>query len=348
MDPCYECLNALRKKLFSLKSEYNMLSYNQTNKFIKTNSECHCRLYSDTHVDEKFINLEHVVPVNILSVNKRPDRNIININYEPVSDIHLILRCTTDINYLRGNKCYGIIFENRSEAIEKCAIIINNNYIYNPPASMKNKFRHLEEIDGDYLSLLNEVDDIYIYENIFQPKKKDYGVIARTIFYYFLMYGVDFSRRPVSNCKNLKSYEDPWFAGYHNNSIYCYNFKDWSDFFFDHIHDFKKWSCEPIQEEEHHRNIHIIKNLGVPNIFVGYVDQNGSYVVSNSDMVEELFFGKYHSHEKYTCIEFDKPTVKSAYRKNRISKNRIDSKNIEHIFAQTKIYLDIQKNMYHI
>lgn len=345
--PCDICINNLRIKLFKLKSNFNMLSYNQVNKFIKNNIEDHYSIYSDAIQNPNLLNLEHVVPVNILSVDKRPDRNKININYEPVSDAHLLIPCATDINYLRSNKCYGIVAKNRSEAIDKKMLIINNNYVFNAPLSIKNKFKHLNESSIDKLYNLDEKDDMYIFDDIFQPSNKYRGDLSRIVFYYYLMYGFDFTKRPITKCKNVELLpNESWFGNFSKDRIKCYNFEDWTKYFFDHINNFKEWAKNEIIDEEHTRNKNIIKNLGVPNIFIGFTDSDNKYVSFGNDIIDELFFGKNHDHNKYLDINFLELNKKdSLYFKNRLTKNKLSLNISSIVYSQNEKLMRDQINL---
>ncbi|ARF08018.1 hypothetical protein Catovirus_1_68 [Catovirus CTV1] len=342
--PCDICINNLRRKLFMLKNDFNMLSYNQVIKYIKKNIIDHYAIYSDNVSDSSLYNLEHIVPVNVLCEGKRPDRNKININFEAVSDSHLIIPCGSDINYLRSNKAYGIFIKNRSEALEKNIIIINDNKIYNYPKIISDKFRHLKKMSIEELNNLDDKNDMYLSENMVQPPQKYYGDIARIVFYFYLMYGHNFMERPISKCKKVELLPgEPWFMSSEKEKLKVFNYENWSNFFFNHLNDYRKWAKNNISDREHKRNKNMIEHLGVANIFIGYKNNKNEYIPSNSNIVEELFFGKSHDHNKYLEIEFltlDKK--KSLYYKNRVTKNKILSTYTKQAYEMNKQSLDKQ------
>jgi hypothetical protein len=95
----------------------------------------------------------------------------------------------------------------------------------------------------------------------------------------------------------------------------------------DHISEYNDWAKNDISYREHNKNIAFIEKRGVPNIFIGYKNKDGHYVNSSFDMIQELFFGKEHDHEKYKSISFWRPKITSG---DRIFRN----------YKELKTYID--------
>lgn len=307
--PCQTCLSTLRNKLFLLKSKQQQKPYAKLKNFIVRNLP---DFYTETALIvtpmiEPNLNVEHVIPASIIS--KKPDQDTIYSNEEAYHDPHIMFPTLIEVNKLRSSMPYGMITNNRQFIIDKIKdndpnyIIINKNLLIDSityPALSED----LEKADPDL--------DIYVKMEkncgcIFQPPKKYLGAIARIVFYFYLMYGYDFSVRPYP-IPDPKSVAAPWFGRIIGNTCHGFNYDKWKSFFFDHVQDYYGWSQLPIAEAEHVRNKKLICKTGIPNIFVGYYEKK-KYIPSTSLMVNHLFFGLHHRHTLYTAIQFCIPGI---------------------------------------
>lgn len=325
-NPCYECINSLRATLFKIKSDHCMESYTNVLTFIKDNIY---DLYTGSTKVERDANpskynIEHTIPATILLSN-RPERdnmNLLYINEEPFHDPHILFPTDKTVNSLRGHKSFAKIVSNRKEFIEKLAIdtktlLINKNkYIGNIDNISLLANTNLIKIDD--ISLLgDEKDDIYLCEKTdckFQPSQEFSGDIARVVFYTYLMYGIDPRTRPFTN-------NNPWLFDSRANPDMCkgFPFSLFNEFFYNNIYQYRDWAFnDPISPIERAKNKSLIDRFVVPNIFIGFSDKRKCesscsadkissdvfYTDSDMTIIDDLFFGRTHDHNKYKGIIF--------------------------------------------
>jgi endonuclease I len=321
--PCDHCISVLRKKLFKLKTDNGMIAYRDVVELAKWYLH---DMYSGSKPEiiwknRDQYNIEHVVIAKI--VGPRPtDESFPFINKEPYHDCHLLFPTKEIINTLRANFVYGKVADTREDAIKKSmADVINVDeialYDLQPdnkiPASQLRQTAtiSLDKSRNDDIFVTNKNSVIiegdkedYIFCDIgkclFQPSKNFSGDLARVVFYFLLMYAYDVTERPYTG-------ETPWIGNVsREKKCQGFDFNAWKAFFHDHIDDFYDWAkTDPVNDIETRRNKEIIGFTSVPNIFVGYTTKDGTYHTSTMDVIDELFFGKPHDHEKYTGIEFD-------------------------------------------
>jgi endonuclease I len=301
LKPCNICINSLRYKLFEIKTKTCMKNYYEIKTFAYQNIH---DIYTGKQLEEVYkkqnrYNIEHVIPVSIFK--GRYMNKYLYINREPYSDPHILFPTFKEINDLRQNYVYGQLAQNRDGALHNNNITVfsNQGYIYDGKSEeSKNKVKEI-------FSKLDEKNDIYVsnlYGNfcpigecIFQPSKKITGEISRIVFYFYLMYAYDPNKRPYTN-------NEPWL---YDDSCTFFDMDSWNIFFNKHIDEYYKWSKTPIHDYETNKNIKIIDEYIIPNIFIGYYNNDGIYITI-PNIIDELFFGKEHDHHKYTDIFFYK------------------------------------------
>lgn len=328
LKPCDRCIKNLREKLFKIKTYCGMIPYKTG---IEIAKNFMYDLYTTNIINERNKNIEHVVPAVIFRNRENINREKLDIDKEPYHDMHIYFPTNRDINTLRANYIYGNIANSRTEALlnKNITKIINNDAILDK--TNEYGVDGLKKIDEHMINKYDDKLDIYIDDGnsikkeksiinnnkryfkqyrvcdigrcIFQPSKEFSGDIARIVFYFYLMYAYESKVRPYTKTV-------PWFnytVNFRDGSKYdTFQFEKWKVFFIDHINDYYKWAKnDGISFEENMRNIGIIDNTGVPNIFVGYRNIKGRYINSSFDIIDELLFGKEHNHEKYETMEFD-------------------------------------------
>ncbi|VBB18953.1 hypothetical protein YASMINEVIRUS_1485 [Yasminevirus sp. GU-2018] len=332
--PCVRCINSLRTKLFKLKTHNGMIAYRDVVSLAKSYMyDMYTGATSDTVKSHgSAYNIEHAVIAKI--VGPRPtDETFPFINKESYHDPHILFPTSKDVNTLRGNYVYGHVADSREKAIKLSVETGANISIVNKQDVLLNTKNTNPEL-GKLTTLtarsridpkVPEEDDIYIDDTrarmirgdrndfafcnigecIFQPSKKFSGDISRTVFYYFLMYAFDTTKRPYTG-------EQPWIGNVETHRIInCqgFNFDAWRKFFFDHVDDYYNWAKnDPITAIETERNKYIIKTTSVPNIFVGFKTGDGRYQSSTFDVVEDLLFGREHNHKQYEDLVFHQGT----------------------------------------
>lgn len=325
--PCIECIESLRYKLFLIKTKCGMVPFKIGKQYALQYLFDMYSNYPNNIINEykNYFNIEHTIPANIIAPRPTSDK-VAYINKEPFHDLHILFPTLTNINSMRGNLPYGTVSTSRQNIIDRVGSspneysIINTNTFFGSPR-ISEEYPQLYKINKEDLDEYPQNLDIYINkknicrlgECVFQPPKKFSGDIARIVFYFYLMYGYDFSQRPYKNPIDKNRIPYPWFANISDGVCYGFDFEKWKTFYIDHLSDYYNWAKnDPISEEEHRRNITIIQIVQVPNIFVGYktkfiVDgvEKSFYINSNFDVIEELLFGKPHDHNKYKNIIFD-------------------------------------------
>jgi endonuclease I len=340
-EPCKECINALRNKLFDLKTNFGMLSYAEARDFLSNIGICRGKdkitrdygiyvsdisenifdIYGESSFSNK--NVEHVVPASVMIPawmrHYSGECNMefrSNINGEPYHDLHNLSFVNKSINDARFSFEFGEEFSSRELAIEKKSIIINDGKLYIPEGSNYRNMSNLYKINLVELKKLPEENDIYISGDeytcnnasdncIFQPPRSKMGEISRIIFYYYLMYGYDPTTRPSTENTNRIN---PWIYNYDPRShpdqqVTGVNFYYFEQFFFKHIKNFYNWSKSyPGSENEDIKNDILIEMTGIPNIFIGFRTHSGKYIQTDHDVVDDLFFGKIHDHNLYKKI----------------------------------------------
>ncbi|AYV78001.1 MAG: hypothetical protein Edafosvirus3_79 [Edafosvirus sp.] len=343
-NPCIECIENLRNKLFKLKTDYGMIEYRRAKDIALKNFYDIYSGFSSEEINKlvkngKKFNVDHIIPSEIMTPGERYD-NFLFINKEPYHDLHLIMPTLSEINTLRANYVFGS-FTDRDKMITKIkslkaqtkdTSIINGDKIFNntPIPAKKaespttvSRESSLMPLDLGGIRSLPTYNDNYVDANttmpgrrkgrcevgscIFQPSLRFSGDIARITFYFYLMYGYDPSIRP-------HTFDVPWLGNVYDDQCKGFSFVKFKKFFIDHIVDYYNWSRnDPISVEETNRNKIIMEKIQIPNIFIGYYDQKCSkenctkddrYVNSSHAMIEELFFGKTHDHKKYKDMTF--------------------------------------------
>ena len=297
---CDICINSLRYKLFDIKTKSCMKNYNDIKKFAHENIH---DIYTGKPLEliyknENRYNIEHVIPVSIF--RGRSNSSKIYINREPYSDPHILFPTFKYINDLRKNYVYGQLALNRDMALHNDTVtaVSNQGYIYESKKYDSHKIKQV-------LEKLDEKNDIYVSnlygdfcpigECIFQPSIKITGEISRIVFYFYLMYAYDPYKRPYTN-------NEPWL---YDDNCNFFDMKSWHIFFNNNLNEYYNWSKTPISDYEKNKNIKIMDEYSLPNIFIGYYNKEGKYTII-ADIIDELFFGKPHNHDKYTNISFYK------------------------------------------
>ena len=164
-------------------------------------------------------------------------------------------------------------------------------YMNNEPISDVNSFALFKN------NKINTIDDI---QNMTGFEKK---YLSKTLFYFYLMYGCDPDRRPNSTI-NDREY-NVWLGNYDekfNKLSENANF----DKLIDSMIKYHKSSKMLDTNDVNYNTIHELNKIhhdtfGICNIFLGCY-KNGKYIVSDDNIIDELFFGK--KHECKNC-EFD-------------------------------------------
>jgi endonuclease I len=298
---CDICINSLRHKLFDIKTKSCMKNYNDIKKFSHENIH---DIYTGKPLEliyktEHRYNIEHVIPVSIF--RGRYNNKYFFVNREPYSDPHILFPTFKEINELRQNYVYGQLASNRDMALHNDIVtsVSNQGYIYdskseNSKKKIKQVFEKLDEKNDIYVSNLYGTF-CPIGNCVFQPSKKITGEISRIVFYFYLMYAYYPYKRPYTN-------NEPWL--YDEDCIF-FDMDSWYKFFNEHLDEYYNWSKTPISEYEKSKNIKIINEYSLPNIFIGYFNKDEKYI-DIPDIIDELFFGKPHDHNKYLNITFYK------------------------------------------
>lgn len=319
-NPCMVCIESLREKLFKMKTRFGMIPFNKSKPLIKRFFYDIYTGYDPTKIadlgTDKF-NIEHVVPASIIAPDVQSTSEIF-IDTEPYHDLNILFPTLTDINTLRANYVYGNISRNRrelsliSDIDAKFGIINKNNFYgnYTPPnTSSLIKTSNISRLPKNYDNyILSYPGPCPIGQCIFQPAKIFSGDIARIVFYTYLMYGINPTKRPFTN-------KQPWLGIADKGTCSGFPFDKFEKFFFEHLKEYYFWAKEdPISLTETNKNKKIIELSQVPNIFVGYLDAakcqksecnlDDYYTISSFMMIEDLFFGKLHDHKIYTDLEF--------------------------------------------
>lgn len=367
-NPCAKCINELRYKLFMNKTNCGMTSFRDMRNIMKQFYDMYT---GNVNIDNTH-NIEHIIPLSVF-IPKGTRRSIdnirANINNEPYSDFHILVPTNKDINTVRANHAMGHISKNRDESYKRHDTIINRDNIINSPIKVTQlkKVNSLNEL-GDQLN------DIYLHNPrgkgnectsdtycIFQPPLIFAGDISRIIFYFFLMYGYDFSKRPYEHPqyknKEGENIEHPWFFDEDGISCVGFNYSTWEHFFFGYIIDYYVWhKSDIVNDIERNRNKLIIKHTSVPNIFVGYADKDNIYHDADVNIVEDLLFGREHDHNIYTNMEFYKlpynetgiqiSTKNCVYNKYVYNDNMTADECRKTTLLNTKNAMNVQKSLY--
>jgi endonuclease I len=299
----------IRDLLFKIKTNYGMIPYSFTKNFLLNNPNIYDIYTNELKTIDKIrlYNIEHVVLASIITNRTARDfESEIFINNEPFHDPHILFPTLKIVNSFRSNYIYGDIKERGfhfSKAIDESTIniikdekIISENDIdinITTPleAYNKNKNIYIDDV-CKYSEFLDKTGHAYykcdIGECMFEPKDESSGAIARIVFYYFFMYAFNPTIRPYTN-------DDPWLAlnikkVRERNICFGLNYDEWKKFFFDNFYYY--YYCAknyPATQLEHNRNIEIINFTGVPNIFIGYYNKEGEYIINTFKIIDELF-----------------------------------------------------------
>lgn len=294
--PCNICIDSIRKNLYGIKNS----DYTDFNKKVKDLTD----LYTGADFKEiadkavKF-NIEHVVPAHILSPRSRSS---IYIN-EAYYDIHLVFPTVTTINSIRGNNPYGDVVGKEgfkyTQIYPEISTPIDENKKMYIGRKQQEVFDHTT-CNGTCLV---------------QPSNEYKGEIARIVFYYYLMYAYDITKRPNTG-------QEPWFINIRKKKCLGFNIGDWDKFFYEHLDEYYKWaSVYGVSDAETTRNKLKSRIMGIPNIFVGYY--NGKeYKKSTMQIIDDLLFGAVHDHDTYTKIDFGKPIIGAKIYKHLVIRNK--------------------------
>ena len=282
LKPCDICINSIRQKLYGIKKSVDDKDFNNN-----------VKSFTDLYTGAKFkdiadgavkFNTEHVVPAHILS-----PRNSIYAN-EAYYDIHLVFPTVTTINSIRGNNPYGDVVG-------------------------KEGFKYTQ-IYPEIITPIDENKKMYIgkkQQNVFdhakcngtcivQPSNEYKGEIARIVFYYYLMYAYDITKRPNTG-------QEPWFINIRDKQCFGFNIGNWDEFFYEHLDEYYKWASDyGVSRDETARNKLKSRIMGIPNIFVGYYN-GAKYITSTMQIIDDLLFGAVHDHDIYTKIDFGEPII---------------------------------------
>jgi endonuclease I len=314
----YELVNNIRNILFEIKTKYGMIPYESTKNFLFYNPKIY-DIYTNepkTMTKIKLYNIEHVILSSIIT--NRPAKifeNEIFINNEPYHDSHILFPTLKIINSLRSNYIYGDIKESgfhfnkaiypdtiqnikdnmfADENVIDINITSRTEIPENPekPENYDTNSNIYIDDDCKYSKISDKTGIPFtkcnIGECIFEPKEETSGTIARIVFYYFLMYAINPTVRPFTN-------DNPWLVYNINqnkkkNICFGLNFDEWKKFFYDKFYYYyycaKKY---PATKQEHDRNIEIINFTGVPNVFIGYINKDGEYIINTFKIIDELF-----------------------------------------------------------
>jgi endonuclease I len=338
-----------------------MQSFSASKQIVEADAKSQKKMINDLYaisVDNKNMNVEHIIPASISGkreyLNSFENSQMLNnnffVNYEPYGDLHFMFATDQCINGMRNSFVYG----NVTDSMET---IIN----INDSSTKKNEYITCIQKKDDQIHLYfpkdsqipvkdghftthcySEIDPsdisemIKIYYNsqnadckdcLFEPPDSTKGSIARVLFYFYLMYAYDVSKRPVV----LKGMVDDLWLGYvgktsiftskirgakdnkenvptststqgnlqsikgnqMNDMIkeYGFNQTGWIHFFENHIDEYYEWHTKfPINDSERQRNRYIIEKTNVPNPLIGSFDQNNNYVDASPDLFDHLFF----------------------------------------------------------
>jgi len=304
-----DIINNIRNRLFEIKTNHGMIPYSSVRNFLLNNPNIYDIYTNEPKILKKkyLYNIEHAVLSSIISIRPMGEdkEKKIYINNEPYHDPHILFPTLKVINFLRSNYIFGDIEEKgfkMEKIIDKTTIdnIKNKNYIEEnklqiQSITMPDDFNIYDSIiidDNCKVKKKNKTTgkDYYnceLGECIFEPKNITSGTIARIVFYYFLMYAYDPTKRPYTST-------EPWLVydkNTNNGKNICYGLKadEWIKFFYDNF-NYYYYSAKnnPITDLETNRNKEIINLTGVPNIFVGYYNDEGIYVTSSFDFIDEF------------------------------------------------------------
>jgi endonuclease I len=310
-------IDDIRNMLFLNKTKKGMKSYNQVKKWLLSNPNIYDIYTNEKIVDTNTIyNIEHTIPAQIMIIKpinlNTKLNNSIFLNTEPYSDPHILFPTLVAINSLRSNYIFGDIDDRHffaNKVIDDNIVkIIKDNKITNERGitlspSLSPSLSPLPSYDIDSKTKIYIADGCkemrFPYFNsckigncMFEPKEETSGTIARIIFYYFLMYGYNSTKRPYTNNEPWMIYNNNYYEPENEKYKKCdiLNFSKWKIFFYDNFYYYYYASKNnPPTELEHNRNKEIIAFSGVPNIFIGYIDKSGKYVYSTHNIIDEFF-----------------------------------------------------------
>jgi len=299
--PCNICIDRIRKELYKQKIDINDIDFNNN---VKSLTDLYTGAKFKDIADESVkFNTEHVVPANILS--PRTSKYINEAYY----DIHLVFPTVTTINSIRGNNPYGDVVG-------------------------KEGFKYTQ-IYPEIITPIDENKKMYIgrkQQEVFdhatcngtclvQPSNEYKGEIARIVFYYYLMYAYDITKRPNTG-------QEPWFINIKDKQCLGFNIDNWDKFFYEHLDEYYKWASDyGVSQNETTRNKLKSRIMGIPNIFVGYY--NGKeYKKSTMQIIDDLLFGAVHDHDIYTKIDFGEPIIGAKIYEHPIIENKKCKKDI--------------------
>ncbi len=341
LNPCRKCIEKIRKSIFELKSTpEGMISFDTSKTIIESDLKSEKRQMDDLYfinIDITNNNIEHIVPASVSG--KREYLNsfdgsgkLINnnfyVNYEPYSDLHFLFSTDKCINDLRHSFVYGNVVKTKEQILilndkvnaDEYILCIqkNNNFInmYYPQDGtelIKNKHFNTHCYDDIDEKEINNMIKIYNKNSLtncqkclFEPPDITKGIIARLLFFFYLMYAYDVSNRPIvleGMIKNVwlgyvkkvtndrHKLQNAFNKGINMIESIGFNYDEWILFFENHIDDYYEWHNNfEISEAEKIRNKYIIKKTNVPNVFVGYMDHENNYQDAPINLLDHLIF----------------------------------------------------------
>lgn len=247
-----------------------------------------------TSINTSFVNIEHIIPAGMACRNiNRGDNHLCEARHDP----HLLFPCVAFVNSLRRNSVFNEVPDNKDSVI-----YVKYNNISDKPRIIEgfgSKSVNISDTTGKIMKLMTvdefntidkmkiikwiqykkegkkfcifDRDDIGSYDGLcmIEPQNKYKGMIARIIFYYYLIY--------VHKCIRGIPYD-------------CYNIGlEWKNYD-KNMHKYIEWHKKfPANDEEHFRNKILTLQYGFPNIFVGYYDKKMNYIEQKNDIIDYIY-----------------------------------------------------------
>jgi len=364
-NPCEVCIERLRASLFTRKDTVGTISYEMLKRYFV--SKYTFDLYSNSipkpsegasmeehmqyeHQMYKYASshtVEHIVPSSIFASNVTS----LNIHNEPAHEIHNLFICNPVLNDIR-KKCHhgNVELEHASLCVANTVCLIKPSYGVSKKQFYKNPFFtevHKIESFVDFPFSEEERNSIVceLYskkECIFTPPYQNRGAIARCVFFMFLMYVYDPSKRPGLSSehywlyRNVPNIDKRTKKPIKDISKYE-SLPGWQEYFYEHLQEFYEWSKMPITEQEHQRNKNLIEICGYPNIFVGYmkiVDDDYVYTPAHPNTIDAILFNQSHDHYDQInecCTAIDKLV------EHKVMPKILESDHPTHMYESAKI-----------
>ena len=304
---CDNCIKYLRELMFKNKISvpYNKIKQMLEKETItsikneKINKIYMSNIYTKCSVTKNY-NIEHIVPASAMykrSGERTNFENSVYYNNEQYSDINNLFIIPDDLNTYRGNIPFGEVLNNAETKMSydpKCGEETGTVMFEKKP----NKDEIIISDPEDKKKKPTTVCKQNAEKCTFKPYDFTKKYIAKVLFYFHLMYGYDPNSRPGSTKDDLQHYVWLGKVSDDGKAFNAFNSDNgWTEFFFNNIKLFKEWNSmrnDPrnfiyITKMNEYNKQNAIK-FGIPNIFIGYYENDNKYVFTDDKLVDELFF----------------------------------------------------------